>query len=108
MGGSRTIDPSVTDFQLTEFRPDLFEDGQELMTVCERGRTTGNVYNYEFWKCPCGYYPGEDDGPPPFRCYDCKRPCYTDDESQARAKIRVVNNGRLVYFKIVWQKATEA
>ena len=105
-------DLSVTDYQCTEFRPDLFQDGQKLLTVCTRGYTRGNVFNYGYWACPCGWWPGEELGPPPFRCYNCHRPLYVSSREEANTEI-IISIKRhkymppLVGFKIAWVRPQE-
>ncbi len=105
-------DLSVTDYQLTELRPDLFHHGDRLLTVCTREHTTWNAFNYGYWACPgCGWCPGEDEGPPMLRCYNCHLPLYTEDRGQAATEIEIVvtRRGRLgsVGWKIAWTRPKE-
>ena len=69
--------------------------------TCTRERTVGNVYNYDFWQCACGYHPGGSDGPPMEVCLNCKSPQYTDDPSKATMAIDVIPTSIGMSFKIV-------
>lgn len=56
----------------------------------KRGHTFGNVYNYDYWKCPdCGYYPGSSYGPPQRRCGNCGANLYADQPGEETMAILI-------------------